>query len=220
MIIGGMDVATNTGRTVCDLSKKNANGENLFKATSFRPKAKRPFGLANGEVDPEYEGKVLREFRDDSLAWLVAEKIEVLAIEQPLRSNVQRERNVLNPNPGFGAGQSFTKEIVGGTQFSVIFRLYSFAAVICELCSRRNIPLHWVNQSTWRKQFYGSISPPKGVADRTKWWKEQAFNQCRILGIDVANSDSAESVGVAWWLRGHLNPVAAGRAHDLFRQPV
>jgi hypothetical protein len=209
--IAGIDVATNSGLAICD--------GDVFRAESFRPSAKRPFDLDRGEVDFQHEGKMVREFRDHLRAWLVANEIEAVAMERPLQSNVSFKKPVVDMAANF-AGQAIKYEQKGGTTFNVIFRLYALAGAACETCERLNIPLYVVNNKTWRSSFFGAKSPPKGCDNASKWWKQQSMLQCHRLGIDVRNGDQADAIGLAWHLRGHLNPRIAGAAEDLFRPKV
>jgi hypothetical protein len=209
MRLGGLDIATTTGFACAD-------GE-VITASSFRSGAKRAFDLARGEVDYDHEGIVAREFRDHLRAWLVSNEIEALGIEQPLTPNLTIKKPVVNFQSDF-AGQAITYETKGATTYGTIYRLYILHGQAVELAKRLNIKPYVVHQATWRKAFFGDMRPPKGCTDKSKWWKEQAKMQCHRLGIEVKNADAAESVGVAFWLRGALNPRTAGTADDLFRK--
>jgi hypothetical protein len=209
MVLGGLDIATTTGLAVCD-------GE-LITASSFRPRAKRPFDLKAGEVDYNHEGKLLVEFKDYLRGWLINNQIEAVAIEQPMRSNKTFMKATVNKNAGF-FGQAISYEEKGGTQYNIIFRLYTLVGAACEVCSRLNVNVKVVNNTTWRKSFLGDMRPPRGHSNPSQWWKEQAKRQCERLKVDVPNTDAADSVGIVWWLRGELNPRLSGVADDLFKQ--
>lgn len=208
MRLGGLDIATASGLALMD-------GETIT-ATSFRPRAKRPFELRNGEVDFNHEGRIAAEFRDHLRAWLVDNRIEAVAIERPMQSNVTFKKPTVDMNAGF-YGQAIRYETKGGTNFSTIFRLYVLAGEACELCARLNIPVHIVTSGEWRKAFLGDLRPPKGHENPSAWWKHQAKLQCERIKVSVPNADAADGVGIVWWLRGKLNPRLAARHDDLFR---
>lgn len=209
MRLGGLDIATTSGFAFAD-------GE-AIQASSFRPGAKRPFDLARGEVDFGHEGAVAREFRDYLRAWLVANEIEALGIERPLRSNVTFRKPIVDMKANF-AGQALKFEEKGGTTFNIIYRLYVLHGHAVETCCRLNIPVHVVNNTEWRRAFLGDVRPPRGSTNQSAWWKNQSMLQCHRIGVEVKNADASDAVGVLWWLRGKLNPRIAGPANDLFRK--
>lgn len=209
MRLAGLDIATTTGLAFAD-------GETIT-ASTFRPRAKRPFELKKNEVDFNYDGEVFREFRNHLRPWLVEHKPEAVAIEKPLPPNITVRNPVVDTTSQW-AGQALRYEEKGGTTFGVIFRIYGLVGHACELCRRLNIPVYLVEQGKWRESFIGVKSAPKGTSDASTWLKQRAKAQCELLKIHVPNLDAAEAVGVVWWLRGRLNPRLAGRADDLFRE--
>jgi hypothetical protein len=201
MRLAGLDIATTTGAGLI-------LGEDI-RALSFRPREKRPFGLKPGEVDFAYEGRLAREFRDWLRPLLVAEEIETVGIEKPLPPNVTYRKPIVDRSTEW-AGTAIRYEEKGGTTMATIFRIYSFVSEALEICARLNIPVHVVSQDAWRKSFLGFSKAPKGTTDGSAWLKAQAKAQCARIGVEVKNADAADAVGVAWHLRGMMDPLRQG----------
>jgi hypothetical protein len=204
MIVAGLDIASWTGLAVLDGDKVKTC---LWKA----PKSGKILGEdeRSTTVDPRHSGKVGREFEDFLRAWLLEHGVQHVAIEMPLRSNAQKTVTRVKDR-GF-AGQSVVKEQHSITSMATIYRLYGLNFMAATVCARLGIPCELVNQTEWRKAFLGSGSPKDA--------KDAAVEQCRRLRIPINSKDEAEAVGIAWWLRGHLNPRQFARANDLFALP-
>lgn len=193
MRLAGLDLATTSGWAVFDNGSPLTAGK--FKSV--------------GTTD----GQVFSAFRLWLRGFLIAERIEHVAIEEPLRSDLSRTE--INFDGGvFGARTHKTKVPI--TNMSTLRRLYGLAAHAHAVCHDLGIPVEEINQRTWRSAFLGSVAPPKGTGDRTAWWKDQALQQCKRLGLDLKSKDAADAVGVCFALAGRLKQerVLTG---DLFK---
>ena len=174
MILAGMDIATRSGLAIFD-------GDKPLHIESFRPPGKEDHEIFHG-------------FRIHLRAMLIAYRVEHMAIEEPLRTDLKR-RNA-----------DGTEDAI--TNMKTYLRLYGLRAHAIEIAHSLNIGCDEVNQATWRKAFLGN-----GRGD-----KDDAMRQCKLLRWPVPNKDAAESCGVAFWLGGHLRLTKAARPGDLFLQ--
>lgn len=196
MRIAGLDCATTTGFAVID-------GQSIH-AGKF---------TAKGDSD----GAIFGSFRLWLRGFLIAERIDHVAIEEPLRSDLTKtEVRFDGPNLGWGAQSRKIRKPI--TNMSTLRRLYGLAAIVNEVAHSLDIEVEEVNQVTWRKAFLGPVAPPKSCPDRTRWWKDQAQMQCRRIGLDLKSKDACDAVGVCFWLAGHLKQerLLAGTG-DLFK---
>ncbi|AMX93711.1 MULTISPECIES: hypothetical protein [Mesorhizobium] len=208
MVIGGLDIATTTGAAFLK--------DGVFTAETFvYSGAKKKKSILDGAdeklaLDANELGKVFDWFDRVVRIWLVTNRIESLAIEEPLRTDFAgRKKAVVDTNSNW-AGKSVTYEKKGGISLKTIFKLHGLEAIACRVCAQLNIPVMFVNQATWRLAFLGNGRPPDA--------KSEAVKMCRKLGIEITSVDAAEGVGVCWWLDRHLNPYSHRRANDLFAE--
>ncbi len=202
MIIGGMDLATTSGFCIIKDGK--------FETQTFRANVKKSILHNDKAIDAEREGEIGRKFQDFLQCWLVENRIDRAAIEAPLPSNTTRRKRVVNAGADF-AGQALQYQEVGGVSQSAVFRMYGLEYLALTLCNRLNIPVVFVHQATWRKEFLGTGKPSDA--------KKEAVKMCQKLGIEISSVDAAEAVGVAFWLDRQINPLSHRRANDLFNSP-
>lgn len=126
------------------------------------------------------KGKTNGEINSGFRSWLIstfaAHGVQYVAAEEPLVTN-------LTDKDG--------KPLVTAQTYR---RIYGLAGVLEEACFSKNYPLVFVHQATWRKAFLGT-----GRGD-----KDMAVAKCKMLGYEFKSKDLCEAIGVAWWLRGHL----------------
>jgi hypothetical protein len=135
-------------------------------------------------------GTINAGFRAWLIATFAAYQVEHVAAEEPLVTNLKDKTG---------------KPIVTMATYR---RIYGLFGVLEELCATRNIPFETVHQSQWRKAFLRN--------GRGKDAKEAALAQCRLLGWDVKSKDVADSIGVCWWLGGHLRAHRGHLPNELF----
>jgi Holliday junction resolvasome RuvABC endonuclease subunit len=173
----GLDIATTTGAAMLD-------GERYLWARELR-------------LEDRTSGLVFRNLRE-SLHRIVEEYgVEHVAVEQPLRTDVEVQSSQVDPGTGLP-----TKTRPAMKTF---MRIYGLCAVAEEVCASQGVPFIYVNQMTWRKAFTGN---PRAT-------KEQSLAQARLIDKTIRSLDAAESLGVCWWLRGHLAPKITVRRGDL-----
>lgn len=101
-----------------------------------------------------------------------------------------------------------------------------------EIADRLNIEMVGVPIQSWRSTFIGKTTAPKNfpvpdhilptrhkeyqIAQRRKWWKQQALQACEKRGIKVTKDDIAEACGIAYHLYGKRHPLGLKGANDLF----
>lgn len=168
------------------------DGDRLLHCEAFRPK---------GDTDAE----IFHGFRVHLRATLRAFDVEYGAAEQPLPTNLQAD---FMQKDGALAGVAKKRNPVTMATYMRIYGLYGHAA---EIFYALNIPFEPVHQATWRKAFLGS-----GRAD-----KDMAVAQVAQLSKqrgwpEITSKDACESLGVAWWLAGHLKIAQMARPGDLF----
>ncbi|WP_370677603.1 hypothetical protein [Pleomorphomonas sp. PLEO] len=205
MILAGLDIASTTGLAILD-------GDKAITATWKAPKRK---GYVFGDdekknIDPLHSGQIGCSFEDYLRSWLVDNRVEYVAIEQPLRSDAKRKKTTVDTSSRF-AGNAIKTEVVPITSMATIYRLYGLSFLALSVCARFGIPARMVNQSEWRKAFLGNGSPKDA--------KQAAVAQCKRLGIAFSSVDACEAIGVAWWLRGELFPQRFAAADSLFNLP-
>jgi hypothetical protein len=203
MILGGLDIATVTGAAVMK------NG--IITAETIKIPAPKKKFLERDEKDPPLNavelGKAFEFFRGAIRVWLIENKIEYLAIEEPIRTDFQRTKTTIDTDSQW-AGKAVKKEKVMGTPLKTVFKIHGLESVACMLAAEMNIPTVFVNQATWRKAFLGNGRPPDA--------KKEAKKMCERMKIAVTSLDAAEACGVCFWLNTHLNPL--NRAGTLFAQ--
>jgi len=157
--------------------------------------------------------KAFCDFRIWWTGFLEKHKPDVVALEEPLRSDMQITRTKVVPNQFFGQSVQKVKESM--SNFDTLLGLYGIRSQAIEICFELGVEYHEVNVRTWRSVIYGHASAPKGTKNSSQYWKQQAFDRCKQLGWSVSSSDAAESALIADWLRVSMSP--AGRAgNDLF----
>lgn len=196
MILCGLDSALRkSGAAVMD-------GDRLLHAESFTAKG-------------EHHGDIFHAFRTWWRAFLVAHNVERVALEEPLRSDLTRTVVSHNPNAdAFGEAMTRTKRPM--TSMDTLLGLYGVRAHALETCAALNIPAVEVNNQEWRGVIHGRRQAPKGTANSSEWWKQQALERCRLLGWPVKSKDAAEAALICEWLRISMSPLG-GRENDLFK---
>lgn len=155
-------------------------------------------------------GQIFHSFRMWWRPFLVANRVEYVAVEEPLRSDMQR--TVFGQPDAFGR-VSKTREPM--TNMKTLLGLYGTRAHAIEVCAALNVPCIEVNNQEWRDVIFGRRRAPKGTANSSDWWKQQALDRCRQLGWAVPSKDAAEGALIAEWLRIHLR-LGAHRETGLF----
>ncbi|TJW14378.1 MAG: hypothetical protein E5W82_10400 [Mesorhizobium sp.] len=206
MIIGGLDVATTTGAAF--LKDGVYTAETFVYSGAKKKKSILDDADEKLPLDANELGKVFDWFDRAIRIWLITNKIETVAIEEPLRTDFSgRKKAVVDPNSNW-AGKSVTYERKGGISLKTIFKIHGLEAQACKMCARLNIPVVFVNQATWRAAFLGNGRPKDAKGDAVK--------MCRKLGVEISSVDAAEAVGICWFLDQKLNPYSHRRANDLF----
>ncbi|WP_029581972.1 hypothetical protein [Bradyrhizobium sp. URHD0069] len=132
---------------------------------------------AKGKSDPE----IFSNWRIWFRAMLVSHCVQHVAIEQPLRTPQIDRKGELSPK----------------SSMATYLRAYGFRAHAIQICDSLNIPCEEVNMSTWRAAFTGN-----GHAD-----KAASMVIAKQLYPGLKSLDAAESIGVGWWLNGHLSQL-------------
>ena len=190
MIIAGLDAALRkSGAAIMD-------GDRFIRAEAFTAKG-------------EGHGEAFHEFRTWWRVFLVAHRIECVAIEEPLRSDLTRtEVKIIKGTP--------TKVKVPITNQQTLFGLYGVRAHAIEICAALNIRCFEVNNQDWREVIHNQRKAPKGTKDSSEWWKQRALARCKQLGWAVPSKDAAEAALICEWLRIRLSPL--GKTADLFEE--
>lgn len=202
-VLAGLDIATTTGLAMLR--------DDEVTTTTFRGGAKQKFLDTGkfGSLDPMVDGDIGRRWEDFLRVWLIDNQITHVAIEAPLITNNTRMVEEVDTTTEW-AGTSVRKVEKGATNMSAIYRSTGMSMLAIATCSRLGIPVWFVAQGTWRKEFTGS-----GVG---KGAKDRCVAACRKLGIEISSVDAAEAVGIVLWLDTVLRPSQARRrAEDLFR---
>ncbi len=146
-------------------------------------------------------GEVFRHFR--KIFYRLIEKYEIqhVAAEEPLRTDIEIPgRKNEDGSPG-----EKTRPPMKTFQ-----RIYGLCAIAEETCAAHDVPFQYVHQGTWRKAFTG-----KGNAT-----KDDSLALARMIDKSITSHDIAEAIGVAWYLRGQLNPKYAAPRGDLFEPTI
>lgn len=160
------------------------------------------------------QGAAFHEFRRWWERFLQTHKPEWVAIEEPLRSDMQRTKVDFRPNDAFG--QSVVKTKVPLTNMQTLLGLYGIRAVALEVCHSLNIEYVETNVQDWRQTIHGIRQAPKGTANTSEWWKARALARCKQLGWNVPSKDAAEAALIAEHLRISLSPIGRATKPDLF----
>lgn len=204
LVLGGLDIATATGAAIM------RDGVITTEPLIYPGRKKKSIlDVDKNKLDAEELGKVFAWFEGAIMTWLIFNKVEYVGIEEPLRTDFSPRKKAVIDVESEWAGKAIRyEEQGGGTSLKTVFKLHGLEAEACKCCAKLNIPVVFVNQSTWRKSFLGNGRPPNA--------KQAAKKQCERLGIKSATLDSAEAAGVVHWLDQHLNPYSHRRANDLF----
>lgn len=166
MIVAGFDLATTSGCAVLD-------GTRILHVEAFRPK---------GKTDPE----IFAGFRVWFRATLLAHKVEEVAVEQPLVTDIKAPKRT----PDAKAGETHNP-----VTMKTYLRLYGLRAHAIEICENLNIPCREIHQASWRKAFTGN-----GRAS-----KDDTLKLVQRMLPTLKSKDAAEAVGIAWALNGELS---------------
>lgn len=143
-------------------------------------------------------GKVFRHCRRTLYTIIGDFKVKHVGVEQPLRTDIEIGTGEIDPKTGF--------EIKTRPPMKTFMRIYGFCAITEEVCEAHKIPCTYINQMTWRKAFLG----------KARATKDESLAQARLIDPTINSKDAAESLGVAWCLRGQLNPLYGTPRGDLF----
>jgi hypothetical protein len=146
-------------------------------------------------------GAIFRHFRSTFYKHIEKYNITQVAAEEPLRTDIEL-KGPLNDD---GTEGEKTRPPMKTFQ-----RIYGLNAICEEVCEARGVKHRYVNQGTWRKAFTGN-----GRAS-----KETSLAYARLVDPTITSLDAAEAMGVAWWLRGELNPRYAVPRGDLFEPTI
>lgn len=142
-------------------------------------------------------GQVFRHFRKTLYMLIEQHEIKHVAAEEPLRTDIEIKGKPTEEDPEPESTRPPMKTFL---------RIYGLCAIAQEVCAAHDVPFIYVNQGTWRKSFTGT--------GRAK--KEDSLAYARLIDKSITSFDAAEALGVAWWLRGHLDPRFAAPRGDLF----
>jgi hypothetical protein len=174
MITAGFDIATTTGAAILD-------GQSVIHVEAFRPRGSEDYEIFHG-------------FREWLRPLLVSHRVEHVAIEQPLPTDIE----VQDKRPKAMPGQKRNP-----ITMKTYLRLYGLRAHAIQICHSLNLPCIEIHQGTWRKAFTGN-----GRAT-----KEDTLALVQRIVPGLKSKDAAEAVGIAWALNGILS---APRDVDLF----
>ncbi len=149
----------------------------------------------------ETKGLLYRSCRKAIFAVFEMYKVKECAVEQPLRTDIKIPGK---PNEDGSPGEPTSPSM------STFQHVYGLHAIVEEACAALGVRHRYVHQGTWRKAFTGN-----GNAD-----KAQSLAVAKLIDPSITSLDAAESMGVAWWLRGELNPKYAAAHDDLFAQKL
>ncbi len=145
----------------------------------------------------KYSGQVFRHFRKTLYKIVEDNRIEYGAAEEPLRTDIEIKGKPTEDKPEPESTRPPMKTFQ---------RIYGLCAIAEEVFEAHKVPFKYVNQGTWRKAFTGN-----GRAT-----KNDSLAYAQLIDKTITSLDAAESLGVAWWLRGHLDPRFASPRGDLF----
>jgi hypothetical protein len=144
-------------------------------------------------------GLVFRNLRESLFKIIQDHGVQHVAVEQPLRTDIEIGTGQIDPESG--------APIKTRPPMKTYMRVYGLCAVAEEVCAAQSVPVTYVNQMTWRKAFTGNARATK----------EQSLAQARLIDRTISSLDAAESLGVCWWLRGHLDPKLSATRGDLYK---
>ncbi len=87
------------------------------------------------------------------------------------------------------------------TSFQAVYGLMGLATAIGWAADELGIPCFPVRQQTWRSEFGMPTQAPRKIkdkAERRQWMKQQSLNRCRAIGLDPADDNAADAIGI-WW---------------------
>jgi hypothetical protein len=160
------------------------------------------------------QGLAFHQFRNWWEGFLEKHRPGMVAIEEPLRSDMMRTKVAYRPNDAFG--QSVVKTKAPLTNMQTLLGLYGVRAHAIEVCEALGIEYVEINNQEWRHVIHGVRHAPKGTANSSEWWKSAAMERCRQLGWEVPSKDAAEAALIAEWLRISLSPIGRAAKADLF----
>ncbi len=146
-------------------------------------------------------GEAFRHARKIFYRLIEKYKIEHVAAEEPLRTDIEISGR---PNEDGSPGEKTHPPM------KTFQRIYGLCAVFEETCAAHSVSFRYIHQGTWRRSFTG-----KGNAT-----KDDTLALARLIDPTITSYDSAESLGVAWALRGQLDPRYAAPRGDLFEPKI
>lgn len=146
-------------------------------------------------------GEIFRHCRKTLYGLIEKYEIEHGAAEEPLRTDIELKGK---PNEDGTEGE---KRHVTMQTFQ---RIYGLCAIVEEVFAAHSVPFRYIHQGTWRKSFTGS-----GRAT-----KDDSLALARLIDRTINSHDAAESLGVAWTLRGQLDPRFSAPRGDLFEPTI
>lgn len=162
------------------------------------------------------QGQAFHEFRNWWELFLDKHRPDYAAIEEPLRSDMQRTVVSYRPNDAFGQSAVKTKQPL--TNMQTLLGLYGVRAIAIEVCEAMKIKYFEINVQSWREVIHGRRHAPKGTANSSEYWKATAMTRCRQLGWAVPSKDAAEASLIAEYLRISMTPAGRARVGDLFAE--
>ncbi len=146
-------------------------------------------------------GEVFRHCR--KIFYRLVEKYEIKEVgaEAPLRTDIELKGR---------KNEDGTDGEVTHPPMKTFQRIYGLNAIVEEVCAALNVNHRYIHQGTWRRSFTG-----KGNAT-----KDDTLALARLIDPTITSYDSAESLGVAWALRGQLDPRYAAPRGDLFEPKI
>ncbi|WBU27546.1 hypothetical protein OOZ54_12660 [Rhodopseudomonas palustris] len=142
-------------------------------------------------------GEVFRHCRRIIYKMIDKYQITHVGVEQPLRTDIELPGRALED----GSTGPATRPPMKTFQ-----RIYGLCAVVEEVCAAQSVDHRYINQGTWRKAFTGN-----GHAT-----KQESLAYAQLIDRTITSLDAAEALGVAWCLRGLLDPRYAVPRGDLF----
>jgi hypothetical protein len=146
-------------------------------------------------------GEIFRHFRSTFYRHIEKYGITHVAAEEPLRTDIELKGK---PNEDGTEGEKRRPTM------QTFQRVYGLCAICEEVCAARKVDFRYVHQGTWRKAFTGN-----GRAT-----KEESLGWARLVDPSIHSLDAAEALGVAWWLRGQLDPRFSVPRGDLFEPAI
>lgn len=164
-VVAGFDLATTSGCAVLC-------GPAVWHIEAFR---------SPGHTD----AVVFRNFRRWFRGILTTHKVDRVAIEQPLVTNITAPDTRPSARPG---------ETHNPITMKTYLRLYGLRAHAVELCERLGVECIEVHQASWRKSFTGN-----GRAS-----KDETLALAQRIVPGLKSKDAAEALGIAWFLNGQI----------------